>query len=68
MNNKVVEYIRKRIEEDAPTNSAGGGAVAAIGVGPDGEPGANTWLKNHLNFHNPKMKLQDFVIMRRLNR
>jgi hypothetical protein len=25
--------------EDAPTNCAGGGAVAAIGVGPDGEPG-----------------------------
>jgi hypothetical protein len=25
--------------EDAPTNSAGSGAIAGIGVGPDGEPG-----------------------------
>jgi len=25
--------------EDAPANSAGGGGVAGIGVGPDGEPG-----------------------------
>jgi hypothetical protein len=24
--------------EDAPTNSAGGGAIAAIGIGPQGEP------------------------------
>ena len=26
-------------EEDAPANSAGGGNIAGIGVGPDGEPG-----------------------------
>ena len=26
-------------KEDAPANSAGGGAIAGIGVGPDGEPG-----------------------------
>lgn len=25
--------------EDAPTNSAGSGAIAGIGIGPDGEPG-----------------------------
>ena len=27
------------VEEGVPTNSAGGGAIAGIGVGPDGEPG-----------------------------
>jgi hypothetical protein len=27
------------IEEDAPANSAGGGGIAGIGVGPNGEPG-----------------------------
>ena len=29
----------KSFEEDVPTNSAGAGNVAGIGVGPDGEPG-----------------------------
>ena len=29
------------IEEDAPTNSAGGGNVHGIGVGPHGEPGVD---------------------------
>jgi len=27
------------IKEDAPTNSVGGGGVAGVGVGPQGEPG-----------------------------
>jgi len=30
---------RAGMSEDAPANSAGGGAIAGIGVGPDGEPG-----------------------------
>ena len=29
------------MEEDAPTNSAGSGSVAGIGVGPMGEPGVD---------------------------
>ena len=29
------------IREDAPTNNAGGGGVAGIGVGPQGEPGVH---------------------------
>ncbi len=28
-------------KEDAPTMSAGSGAIAGIGVGPQGEPGVN---------------------------
>ena len=27
------------LKEEAPANAAGGGAIAGIGVGPDGEPG-----------------------------
>lgn len=27
------------MNEDAPTNSVGGGSIAGIGVGPGGEPG-----------------------------
>lgn len=30
------------VEEDAPANAAGSGAIAGIGVGPDGEPGIPT--------------------------
>lgn len=36
------EYMKRKhglIKEDAATNSAGAGHIAAIGVGPDGEPG-----------------------------
>ena len=32
-------------QEDAPANSAGGGGVAGIGVGPDGEPGVHVKKK-----------------------
>lgn len=30
---------RKDVHEDAPINNVGGGAIAGLGVGPDGEPG-----------------------------
>ncbi len=36
---EVSPYNGKEIEEDAPANSAGGGNVHGIGVGPYGEPG-----------------------------
>ena len=36
---EVNPYTGQPVEEDAPTNSAGSGAVAGIAVGPDGEPG-----------------------------
>jgi hypothetical protein len=38
---EAVQMDEDEIEEDAPTNTAGGGAVAAIGVGPQGEPGVS---------------------------
>lgn len=33
-------------KEDSPTNSAGSGEVAGIGVGPNGEPGVRSNPKN----------------------
>ena len=36
---EVNPYTGQPIDEDMPTNAAGRGAVAGIGVGPDGEPG-----------------------------
>ena len=36
-----IRYVEENYEfdEDAPTNAVGGGAIAGLGVGPDGEPG-----------------------------
>ena len=36
---EISAYTGRPVEEDAPTNAAGRGAVAGIGVDPDGEPG-----------------------------
>ena len=36
----------KEFMEDAPANCAGGGAIAAIGIGPDGEPGVKKKKKD----------------------
>lgn len=33
--------MKKVYEDGAPTNSAGGGGIAGIGVGPQGEPGVH---------------------------
>ena len=30
---------KKRMSEDAPVNAVGGGQIAGVGVGPQGEPG-----------------------------
>ena len=35
---KQVQYF-KHMSEDMPANNVGGGAIAGLGVGPDGEPG-----------------------------
>jgi hypothetical protein len=37
----VCKPMQKEDGEGAPTNSAGGGQIAGIGVGPKGEPGIN---------------------------
>lgn len=43
LSEKLEQYIDEvdMLLEDAPTNSAGGGQIAGIGIGPDGEPGIN---------------------------
>tara|TARA_R110000868_G_scaffold258470_4_gene515990 strand:+ start:280 stop:957 length:678 start_codon:yes stop_codon:yes gene_type:complete len=38
--NIIAEAAKKAIDEE-PANSAGGGAIAGLGVGPDGEPGVS---------------------------
>ena len=38
--NIIAEAAKKAIDEE-PANSAGGGAIAGVGVGPDGEPGVS---------------------------
>jgi hypothetical protein len=39
--NRAMARIVKPVKEDSPTNAAGTGAVAGLGVGPQGEPGVN---------------------------
>tara|TARA_B100001057_G_scaffold416590_1_gene434707 strand:- start:14228 stop:14986 length:759 start_codon:yes stop_codon:yes gene_type:complete len=36
----IAEAAKKEVEEE-PANSAGGGGIAGIGIGPDGEPGVS---------------------------
>lgn len=43
-----MNYVKENIEEDAPANAVGGGAIAGVGVGPDGEPGfTSSQMKKH---------------------
>tara|TARA_B100000029_G_scaffold502111_1_gene576796 strand:- start:1302 stop:1841 length:540 start_codon:yes stop_codon:yes gene_type:complete len=51
---KETGYKHKVVTEDAPANSAGGGNIAGIGVGPDGEPGVHVKKKKK---ENPLTKL-----------
>ena len=37
----TTDMICKPIREDAPVNAVGGGQIAGVGVGPNGEPGVN---------------------------
>ncbi len=57
-------------EEDAPANSAGGGNIAGIGVGPDGEPGvkpkaANCYKKK--NRDEFKKRITNFLTKFKMN-
>jgi hypothetical protein len=35
------DKVCKPMQEDAPVNAVGGGQIAGVGVGPQGEPGVN---------------------------
>ena len=46
--NEISPFTGSGIGEDAPTNSAGSGSVAGLGVGPMGEPGVKKRKKQSL--------------------
>ena len=46
--NEISPFTGSSIGEDAPTNSAGSGSVAGLGVGPMGEPGVKKKKKRPL--------------------
>ena len=46
--NEISPFTGSGIGEDAPTNSAGSGSVAGLGVGPMGEPGVKKKKKQPL--------------------
>ena len=56
-------------KEDAPANSAGGGGIAGIGVGPDGEPGVMPKAANqyktafhvHLSEYKTISRVEEFI-------
>ena len=52
----AIHGLQRAIGEDAPVNAVGGGAVAGLGVGPQGEPGVK--LRN-------KKKVMPFAIFAR---
>lgn len=53
---EVNVYTGKPVEEDAPTNSAGAGAVDGIGVGAKGEPGIRPKKKRLLDARTKEYK------------
>jgi hypothetical protein len=43
-----MKQFKNKLKEDAPTNSVGGGNVAGLGVGPQGEPGVSKKTKKRV--------------------
>jgi len=54
--------FEQRFSEDAPAMSAGSGAIAGIGVGPDGEPGfTKAQMKRYKSKNVRSKKLRDII-------
>jgi hypothetical protein len=54
--------FEQRFSEDAPTMSAGSGAIAGIGVGPDGEPGFTpAQMKKYKKKNTGPKRLRDII-------
>ena len=53
-----------KLKEDVPTNNAGGGAVAGIGVGAQGEPGIKKFAGSRVF----KVPTKSFVMAKMLKR
>lgn len=54
MNDKLIESIKKiqsliREDGECPTNVVGGGNIAGVGVGPQGEPGGKKVVMGKIN-------------------
>jgi hypothetical protein len=63
--NSIDEMFEERfLKDDVPTNSVGAGAVAGLGVGPDGEPGVTVQQqkRHRKRIHRPK-RLRDIIGM-----
>ena len=54
---------KRRLKEEAPANAVGGGHIAGVGVGPQGEPGVDMRRKKQRNW-NPFFKDMARVIRR----
>lgn len=59
LENELIDYMRMvegnfEFEEDAPANAVGGGNIAGVGVGPDGEPGFTSSAMNKYKSKNKK--------------
>ena len=57
-------FEAKFLKDEAPTNSVGAGAVAGLGIGPDGEPGVTLQQQKRIQkrIHKPK-RLRDVIGM-----
>jgi hypothetical protein len=65
LENQLFEYIKYvqenyDIEEDAPTVNVGGGHIAGVGVGPDGEPGVKRKQQEKYKKANRKRAIKRF--------
>ena len=54
------------VDEDAPVNAAGGGAVAGIGVGPQGEPGRLKELMPIVKRGKPFLGVETYIVPSRV--
>jgi hypothetical protein len=63
---KQIDSLRKKekIEEEVPTNNVGGGVIAGVGVGPQGEPGIKRFAGNRVF----KVPTKNFVMAKMLKR
>jgi hypothetical protein len=63
-----MKFVRKKISEDAPANSVGGGNIAGLGVGLQGEPGiSSSVMKRHKkrNENDEESRTTEVNLMRR---
>jgi len=56
---KKFKEFKKEVVEDAPVNNVGGGNIAGVGVGVDGEPGVKKKKKKSIVIGNLKRKITE---------